>query len=353
MAYMINQEWEILEENFKGNNINIINNKYIKNIPKLNIFKGESCQKILEYYDDIHTFITKLCLLVKLPQSCLSTSMVFFHKHFLYVKCFSDDFEKYLTCTTCIFLSIKVCNQLTPLRELVSLFLKLYIRKNNLSITIDEQMLFETGEKLCTREFEILHNVGFDLNIDLPYKYVHLMKDYYLENLKNANKLIIMTTNFINDSFKLPLCLYYDPILIALASMYLLSVHFRIDFPDTKEGVKWYHVLDRDVSLEEVIEISDKINKIYTFSFDKDGKDGDKINTLGLENGVPVINFSPYSNGYSNEDIKHTNSMIPDDNMSNVDDSESDQTDNDDRYKNHQKIFDTSIPMLDNNGVDV
>ena len=43
------------------------------------------------------------------------------------------------------------------------------------------------------------------------------MKSYYLDYIKNS-KLIILTTNFINDSFKLPLYLHFDPLKIALAS---------------------------------------------------------------------------------------------------------------------------------------
>jgi hypothetical protein len=252
---MTEEEWALLNQNFQGN------------FHKVTHFflLGDSYKDLLEYYDDIHTFITRLCLAEKLPQSCISTAMVFFHKYFILKKAFSNDLEKYLTCASCILLSVKVCNQLTPLEELVRFFLKQYLRQTHMThIVVDDQLVFETSEKLCLLEFEILSAAGFDLNLDLPYKYVHQMKFYYFDYLKNS-KLIIITTNFINDSFKLPLCLYYDPILVALACLYLASVYFKVPLVDTKDCVKWYNILDKSVELKQVVALSEKINKIYKF----------------------------------------------------------------------------------------
>lgn len=242
----------------------------------------------MEYYDDIHTFITRLCLAEKLPQSCISSAMVFFHKYFILKKVFSNVLEKYLTCASCILLSVKVCNQLTPLEELVKSFLKVYVRQTHITniVVDDPQLVFETCEKLCLLEFEILSAVGFDLNLDLPYKYVHQMKFYFFDYLKNP-KLIIITTNFINDSFKLPLCLYYDPILISLACLYLASVYFKVHLVDTKDGIKWYNILDKFVELKQVVALSEKINKIYKFCSEPKKGEAKKAKNN------PRLNFTP------------------------------------------------------------
>jgi hypothetical protein len=259
--------------------------------------KGHSFLRILKYYDDIHTFVTRLCLNEKLHQSCISTAMVFFHKYFIFKKGFENDLEKYLTCSSCILLAVKVCNQLTPLEELVNLFLRQYIRQNNLPVSIDDQLVFETCEKLCSIEFQVLNSIGFDLNVELPYKYVYNMKFYYFDYLKNS-KLLVITNNFINDSFKLPLCLYYDPLLIALASLYLASVYFKVPLPDTKEGVKWFNILDKTVELKEVILISEKINKIYKFCNESE------ITKTQLVNGNKIIKFDPNSIIILEEELK-------------------------------------------------
>ena len=287
MKYMTGEEWTILEENFQGKPRNLNN-------PSLSI--GDSFKGLLEYFDDIHTFITRLCLAEKLPQSCISTAMVFFHKYFIQKKVFSNDLEKYMACAACILVSVKVCNQLTPLEELVKFFLKQYTRQMQLNLAIDNQLVFETSERLCMLEFEILSAVGFDLNLDLPYRYVHQMKSYYFDYLGNP-KLIIITTNFINDSFKVPLCLYFDPLLIALAGLHLASVYFNVPLPATKEGVKWFNLLDETVELKQVVALSEKINKIYKFC--SEPKVGSKeAAKRGKAN--PVLQFAP-----TDHDILH------------------------------------------------
>jgi hypothetical protein len=221
--------------------------------------------------------------------------MVFYHKYFLYLKCFKDESDKYLTCFACIFLANKVCNLLIPLPDLIRVYWSL-LPKNLRLRKLDQQMMFELSEALCLKEFELLEYIGFDLNVDLPFTYINQMKEYYLEHLKNS-KLIIITTNIINDSFILPLCLYYDPLHIALASMYLLSVYFRIELPDV-EGRKWYQLIDQNIDLEDIKALSVKIYNIYEFANCKDGK-ANKDDTVDTrkdgqnDHSIPVINFEP------------------------------------------------------------
>jgi hypothetical protein len=218
--------------------------------------------------------------------------MIFFHKYFLFAKCFKDEHEKYLTCFACIFLAGKACNLLIPLPDLISIYWSLLPQRLRLGSKLDKQKVFEYTEALCIKEFELLEYIGFDLNVDLPFSYINQMKGYYLEYLRNS-KLIIITTNIINDSFIVPLCLHYDPLLIALASVYLISVYFRIELPDTKDGRKWYHLIDGSIALEDIKELSVKLYNIYEFST---GKDGNKINRDAIfDNNVPVICFNPCS----------------------------------------------------------
>jgi hypothetical protein len=174
---------------------------------------------------------------------------------------------------------------LIPLPDQIGIYWNLL--PAHLKTKLDKKIIFELSEALCLKEFELLEYIGFDLNVDLPFTYINQMKEYYLEYLKSS-KLIIITTNIINDSFILPLCLYYDPLLIALTSMYLLNVYFRIELPDTKEGKKWYHVIDSNIALEDIKELSVKIYNIYEFSTRKDGK-----NRLPIDYNIPVIRFDP------------------------------------------------------------
>ena len=221
--------------------------------------------------------------------------MVFFHKYFLFKKKFPDEYSKYLTCCSCVFLSLKVCNQLIPLKDFIDLFLKLINKDKNLIKTNSEQIIFETSEKIFVLEFEILNLIGFDLNVDLPYQYVQNMMVYFTEHLKNK-RLIFATTSFINDSFKIPLCLYYDQLLIFLASMHLIEVYFNVELSD-RNGVKWYHIVDRNVEYKDILEISMKMQIIYDFSnkenkfFEKNFDDYEKNNNISEKKNDEIINF--------------------------------------------------------------
>lgn len=233
--------------------------------------------------------------------------MVIFHKYFIFKQTFENDSEKYLACAACIFLSAKVCNQLIPLEELVKYFLKQYVRQCNIALEIDSQLIFETGERLCLIEFDILSSLGFDLNIEIPYKYIQNMKSYYFDYLKNP-KLIIITTNLINDSFKLPLCLKFDPLLIALACLYLASVYFKVPLVDTKEGLKWFQLIDKKVELNEVLPVAERINRIFKLS--NEGKLGYTQGKSNLQRGDNIIKFDSARRNQSNLDVKANESDV-------------------------------------------
>ena len=209
--------------------------------------------------------------------------MVLFHKFYLFDPKFKNEQEIYTSAIACLFISTKVCNQLVPLNDLVKEFLK-NINKTNL---IEESSLLETSERICFLEFEILNKIGFDLNIDLPYKYMDLMVNYVLNTLRNP-KFLVIATNFLNDSFKLPLSLYYSPKLLALAGIYMTMSWFKVKLPDF-QGLKWYQIIDRDVYFDSIVEVANYIKKIYEYSSQKSSSSVKIIS--GVKENVYKYNF--------------------------------------------------------------
>jgi hypothetical protein len=121
----------------------------------------------------------------------------------------------------------------------------------------------EIGEKIIKSEIKILAKIGFDLDIDLPYKFLESMIDYLRRNFKdNFRNFLQTTTNFINDSFKLPLCLNYEPKLIALTSIFLTAKLFNITLPD-ENGVKWYNLNDKTIKYDTLLEVANLLNNMY------------------------------------------------------------------------------------------
>ena len=193
--------------------------------------------------------------------------MVIFHKYFLFVKTFNQDFTKYLTCFSCIFISFKISNIILPLEDLLKIFLKIYYKENIRKININKELISAISKKVFQIESDIMSVIGFDINIDLPYDYISLMKDYFIWNFQPEilRQIKVIIISFINDSFKLPLCLYYHPLLIFLACLNLLSEYFNFELKE-KDGVKWFNLIERDIAFEDLVEISSRIRVIYDYT---------------------------------------------------------------------------------------
>lgn len=67
-------------------------------------------------------------------------------------------------------------------------------------------------------EFEILVSTGFDLEFELPYKHLRGFCDKHV-SFANREIMFQISLRFCNDSFKLPLSLYFHPKLIAAACL--------------------------------------------------------------------------------------------------------------------------------------
>jgi len=264
--------------------------------------------QVLNFYEDIHSFTRQLVSLLKLPQRCINTSMVFFHKYFLFKKKFPDIFTKYLSCFTCFFLALKVCDFLMPLDHLIKTFLKLLFKIQNINpIQINEKIIQEAKERVFQIEFEILDLIGLDLNVDMPYSYLQKMSPYFKDFLKNE-KLILCITSFLNDSFKLPLCIYYDPLLILLACVFLCEFYFDVKLLDY-QGLKWFEIIEKDIDINVVKEISLKMKFFYDyFTENKNSHDFEFHNKQYLNKAILDLDFEKFEvEGNINKELEIKN----------------------------------------------
>ena len=109
------------------------------------------------------------------------------------------------------------------------------------------------------------------------------MVNYIMKTLRNP-KFLIIATNFVNDSFKLPLSLYYDPKILAITGIYMTKSLFRINLPDF-EGKKWHQIIEKNVNFDTIIEVAKHINKIYEYSSKRTSKKQVKVDlNVILEN---------------------------------------------------------------------
>ena len=72
----------------------------------------------------------------------------------------------------------------------------------------------------------ILEAVNFDLECvdNLPYGHIRVFCENYA-NFASREQIFEFAMTFCNDSFKLPLCLYYHPKIIAAACIYSTMIY--------------------------------------------------------------------------------------------------------------------------------
>lgn len=187
---------------------------------------------------------------LKMPQQCVSIAMIIIHKFTLRKREFNSKEDTEICGLAALFLATKLCNFLVSVSSLQIA----YLAKRGSS---------ESGvEKILDYELSILSEIGFDINIDLPYSYVERMKPYF-EDPRKQDRYIKIVYNFLNDSFKLPLCLYYSPITVSMAAFYLLGTHFKVVLIDTKDNKKWYNFVSDQTSFEEIVEVAKLLNSMY------------------------------------------------------------------------------------------
>lgn len=85
-------------------------------------------------------------------------------------------------------------------------------------------------DEIATYEYAILSSCNFDFNIELPYKWIKVLKDKITQNINcnNVAQLVTLWIYYINDSFILPLSLRYDGITITLACFSILNSQFNL-----------------------------------------------------------------------------------------------------------------------------
>jgi hypothetical protein len=259
------------------------------NLPKTGS-QASALLAILEEMHEIVKCISKDCNEREGTSQCdqivISTSMVYFHKFFAnkLQSIFSIDlFEKYILAATFVFLATKSCNKFISVETLIYAVINKFHSENC------ENM----KEKIFSLEFEILCSFGFDMNFDLPYQNLFEMRNLFKE-FKGAQKNYYTFCQwFLNDSFILPLCIYFSPRLIALASIQLLDLNFKVGLFE-KVG----NILDFEET-EQIKKIVTYINLIY--SFKKQGKEGVGVSNANNSNNINLnLKKNPQVNAEKN-----------------------------------------------------
>jgi hypothetical protein len=124
-------------------------------------------------------------------------------------------------------------------------------------MTRDQRQVYE--ESIAATEFEILCNIGFDCELELPS--IHIAQ--FCADAAASEQLERHAYMFLNDAFLTPAVLYFHPKVLAAACLTMSSLFLtKMGFPAAlPEG--WLSAIDPELTPALVSEAKEEIKKVY------------------------------------------------------------------------------------------
>ena len=271
-------------------------------LSKLNneeLFKQEFLE-LYKIYNIIHLFCRKIYNKPNEQQIILIATQIIFHKYRIVsnfsLKEYSSE-ELYIIFGSCLFIAQRAVNILKIKIDNISFFIKQLINKKNPTINVD---INDLNKKIIQKEYDILISIGFNIEIDSPFLFFNKLKNFISKSELNSANFITLLNYIINDSFILPLSLYYTPNIITISCVQILREKYNLKFINIKEliSLSEYQITNEEIDqcayligkLEDAINEKNKQTNnsrtnINNVKKDEKEKNGDIINS----NKAPII----------------------------------------------------------------
>ncbi|CAL9123094.1 unnamed protein product [Musa textilis] len=203
------------------------------------------------------TFLQDLGMRLKVPQVTIATAIVFSHRFFLRQSHAKND--RRTIATVCMFLAGKVEETPRPLKDVILVSYEIIHKKDATAVQrIKQREVYEQQKELILLgERLVLATLGFDLNVQHPYKpLVEAIKKFKIAQ----NALAQVAWNFVNDGLRTSLCLQFKPHHIAAGAIFLAAKFLKVKLPSDGEKVWWQEF---DVTPRQLEEISNQMLELY------------------------------------------------------------------------------------------
>ncbi|OQR96510.1 cyclin-L1 [Achlya hypogyna] len=180
-------------------------------------------------------------ILLSLPQVVLATAQSLLHR--FYAGQSVTDFDAFRVAMGCIFLAAKAEEQPRRIKDVIQVFFRMRNRRMGLNLTLlmpSNPRFSQWSDWIIMVERQLLIEVGF--SIDTMTEHPHKFLLYYVKILDGSNALAQKAWNYVNDSFRVDLCMRYDAHVIACAAISLAARVLGVALPD-----KWDVLLGVDV----------------------------------------------------------------------------------------------------------
>ncbi|KAL7752885.1 hypothetical protein RI367_001888 [Sorochytrium milnesiophthora] len=216
--------------------------------------------------------IGKVAQALQIPQVTVSSACTFFHR--FYIRRNFSNGKPVEIAATCLFIACKTEETLQKVEKFSACVSNITAKGD---ATLAEQN--HARWKRIILEFEpiVCEALAFDLYVAHP----HRLMLSYLDSVKADKSLRSVAYRLLCDSFRLPLCLRFQPHVIGAGFIALAMQTTGIPIPDLDDGTKWYQKFD--VSKEEL----DEVGQEYTENQTTDPKQ--LIKSLGITLPEPIL----------------------------------------------------------------
>ncbi|WCJ37040.1 Cyclin family protein [Euphorbia peplus] len=203
------------------------------------------------------TFLQDLGMRLKVPQLTIATAIIFCHRFFLRQSHAKND--RRTIATVCMFLAGKVEETPRPLKDVILVSYEIIHKKDPEAVQrIKQKDVYEQQKELILLgERVVLATLGFDLNVQHPYKpLVDAIKKFKVAQ----NALAQVAWNFVNDGLRTSLCLQFKPHHIAAGAIFLAAKFLKVKLPSDGDKVWWQEF---DVTPRQLEEVSNQMLELY------------------------------------------------------------------------------------------
>jgi protein BUR2 len=253
-------------------------------------------------------FILQVGMMLKLPQTTLSTAAVFFNRYLmrnsLKPRPGYKPLHHYQVAATALFLATKVEENCRKMKELVVACVRVALKDPNKLVDEQTKDFWKWRDTILYSEDVLLEGLCFDLNVESPYKTMYDMLKYY--GVEHNKKLRNSAWAFLSDSASTQMCLLFTSRTVAAASLYAGARMAEVELGDD-DGKPWWEI--QHVKLRDIRKACNLMADLYEKSPDKDGEPSMYAGLRTPEEGIDFGDTPGSMDGVQSTALEQPNSQ--------------------------------------------
>eukprot|EP00343_Euplotes_focardii_P007923 CAMPEP_0205819724 /NCGR_PEP_ID=MMETSP0206-20130828/2181_1 /ASSEMBLY_ACC=CAM_ASM_000279 /TAXON_ID=36767 /ORGANISM="Euplotes focardii, Strain TN1" /LENGTH=282 /DNA_ID=CAMNT_0053113625 /DNA_START=114 /DNA_END=962 /DNA_ORIENTATION=+ len=225
-----------------------------------------------KFLKETNDFLKYLAKKLRISQKFVNTAMIYVMKYTRINPYHSVN--KFLVGAASLLLASKALNEGILLEHLVEYYIEIECKRIEktsgrpcrLDLTAKNKEIYM--EEIQVQEFDILLEVGFEFDVELPNSYIaKFASSKGGKTIFKSAKHSKFAYMFTNDAYTTTAPLYYTPLEIAATAIYMAKVYLSKenskDQGEQETEEEWIRLIDSSLELSTIIEVKDEIKKVY------------------------------------------------------------------------------------------